>query len=315
MLLPLLFILISLILLYFGALWLIKGSSSLALKAGISPMVAGLTLVAFGSSSPALIVSVRAAISGHGNIVIGNVMGSNLFNIFIILGISALIAPLKIKTQLLKFDISVLVLITIGFMLLFADRQINRVEGWILLFVLILYTILNIIFAHREKSTDLYEEFEESIPGQKNKWYCSAGMVLLGIGLLIAGSELLVNAALAIAGSLGVGETIISLTIIAAGTSISLLTSSILAIIKKKYTIAIGSIIGSSIFNLLGIIGVTSFIRPLSAMAISNIDLYVMIGTTILLFQFFRTKYIMKRDDGIFMIGMYLIYLYYLWPK
>ena len=315
MLLSVFYVLASLVLLYFGASWLVKGSSSLALKAGVSPLVAGLTVVAFGTSSPELVVSVNAAISGHGNIAIGNVVGSNLFNICIILGISALVTPLKIKLQLLKIDIPVLIITTIGFMLLFADRHISRFEGFILISGIVLYTLMSIILARREKSTEVQEEFNKSVTDQKTKWYWSAGLILLGLSVLIAGSELLVKGAVAIARSLGVGETIISLTIIAAGTSMPELASSIVATIQKEYDIAIGNIIGSNIFNILGIIGISSVINPLSAMAISNIDLYVMLGVTLLLLPFFRSSYTLKRDEGIFMIGIYLIYLYYLWPK
>jgi len=315
MLISVLYILISLLLLYFGANWLVKGSSSLALKAGVSPLVAGLTVVAFGTSSPELVVSVNAAISGHGNMAIGNVVGSNLFNICIILGISALVAPLKIKMQLLKIDIPVLILTTIGFMLLFADRHISRFEGVVLVSGIVLYTIMNIILARREKNIEVLAEFQESVTDPKLKWYWSAGLILIGLGLLIAGSELLVKGAVVIARSLGVGETIISLTIIAAGTSMPELASSIVATIKKEYDIAIGNIIGSNIFNILGIIGISSLVKPLSAIAISNIDLYAMLGVTLLLLPFFRTHYTLKRDEGFFMIALYGMYLFYLWPK
>ena len=315
MLISVLYILISLLLLYFGANWLVKGSSSLALRAGVSPLVAGLTVVAFGTSSPELVVSVNAAISGHGNMAIGNVVGSNLFNICIILGISALVAPLKIKMQLLKIDIPVLILTTIGFMLLFADRHISRFEGVVLVSGIVLYTIMNIILARREKNIEVLAEFQESVTDPKLKWYWSAGLILIGLGLLIAGSELLVKGAVVIARSLGVGETIISLTIIAAGTSMPELASSIVATIKKEYDIAIGNIIGSNIFNILGIIGISSLVKPLSAIAISNIDLYAMLGVTLLLLPFFRTHYTLKRDEGFFMIALYGMYLFYLWPK
>jgi len=315
MLLSIIYVLVSLVILYFGALWLVKGSSSLALKAGVLPLVAGLTVVAFGTSSPEMVVSINSTLSGLGNIAIGNVIGSNLFNICVILGVSALISPLKIKIQLLKIDIPVLIISTIGFMLLFADRQISRFEGGIFVSGIILYTVLNIILARREKSTEVKAMFEQSIADQKIKWYWSVGLVLLGIGVLVAGSELLVIGAVAIARSLGVGETIIGLTIIAAGTSLPELASSIVATMKKEYDIAIGNIIGSNIFNILAIVGISSVVRPLSAIAISNIDLYVMLGATLLLLPFFRTNYTLKRDEGIFMIGIYLIYMYYLWPK
>ena len=315
MLLPFAFILISIILLYFGTSWLIKGSSSLALKAGVSSLVAGLSFAAFGNSSPELAVSVNAALSGHGNIAIGNVIGSNLFNICMILGISAIVAPLKIRMQLLKIDIPALILSATGFILVFVDRQISRSEGVILLLCLVLYLLFKIILARRKQSAELHTEFGNSISNQKMKWYWAVGMLVLGIAILVVGSELLVKGAVAIARSLEVGETIIGLTVIAAATSMPLLFFSVVATVRKKYDLAIGNVIGASIFNILGTIGISAVIHPLSALAISNIDLFIMIGVTLLLLQFLRSKYILKRDDGIFMIVMYLIYLYYLWPK
>ncbi len=315
MLISVIYILASLVLLYFGANWLVKGSSSLAIKAGISPLVAGLTVVAFGTSSPELVVGVNTAIAGQGNIAIGNVVGSNLFNICVILGISSLLAPLKIKMQLLKIDIPVLIITTVGFMLLFSDRHISRFEGIILVSGLAIYTFLNIYLARREKNHEVLDEFQESVAVGNNKWYISLGMVLAGIGILVAGSELLVKGAVDIARALGVGETIIGLTIIAAGTSLPELASSVVATMKKEYDIAIGNIVGSNIFNILGILGLSAIINPLSAIAISNIDLYAMLGVTLLLLPFFRTQYTLKRDEGIFMIVVYLVYIYFLWPK
>lgn len=315
MLLSLTFVLIALFLLYFGASWLVKGSSALAMKAGVSPLVAGLTVVAFGTSSPELVVGINTAISGHGNIAIGNVVGSNIFNICIILGISSIISPMNIKMQFLKIDILVLIITTLIFMFFFSDRQISRIEGSILLLGIFLYTILNIALARREKSKEVFDEFDKSIPKSNMQWHFSAGMMVIGIGVLVAGSELLVKGAVEIARSLGVGETIISLTIIAAGTSLPELASSVVATMKKEYDIAIGNIIGSNIFNILGITGISSVINPLSALAISNIDLYIMLGVTLLLLPFFKSKYTMTRDEGIFMVVLYLVYLYYLWPK
>jgi cation:H+ antiporter len=285
------------------------------LKAGISPLIAGLTIVAFGNSSSELVVSVHATIAGHGNIAIGNLIGSTLFNIFMILGISAVVAPLKVRMKLFKIEIPVLILSATVFMLFFADRQISRSEGGILLFGLILYIILKITLVRREKSAAIHAGFENSMTVQKMKLYRAVGMVVFGIALLIAGSELLIKSAIAIARSLEVGETIIGLTIIAAVSSIPLLVFSIVASIRKEYDLAIGNVIGASIINVLGTIGISALIDPLSALAISNIDLYVMIGGTLLLLQFFRSRFVMKRDDGIFMIVMYVVYLYYLWPK
>ena len=315
MFISIIYILIALVLLYFGANWLVKGSSSLAIKAGISPLVAGLTVVAFGTSSPELVVGVNTAIAGQGYITIGNIIGSNIFNICIILGISALVSPMKVKMQLIKLDIPILIAVSLGFFLLFSDRHISRIEGMILIGGIIAYTIINIRIARREKSIVVLDEFEKSVTGSNVKWYISTGMILTGIALLVAGSELLVKGAVEIARKLGVGETIIGITIIAAGTSLPELASSILATIRKEYDIAIGNVIGSNIFNILSITGISATINPLSAIAISNIDLFVMVGVTLLLLPFFRTHYTLKRDEGLFMVAIYGIYMYYLWPK
>jgi len=315
MLISSLLLVLSLAFLYFGASWLVKGSVMLAVRAGVTPIIASLTIVAFGTSSPGLVVSINAAISGHGNIVIGNVLGSNLFNILVILGVSAIISPLKIKMQLLKIDIPILIISTLLFMIFFADRHISRMEGGVLFTGFIIYKFVRIRLAKREKSPEVSQQFSESIPNGKLKWYWAIGLAILGIALLVTGSELLIKGAIDIARKLGIGETIIGITIIAAGTSLPVLASSVVATMKKEYDIAIGNILGSCIFNILFITGISSMAQTVSTIAISNIDLYVMLGATLLLLPFFRTHYTLKRDEGIFMIGMYLIYIYYLVPK
>lgn len=315
MLLSVLYILVSIVLLYFGANWLVRGSSDLALKAGVSPLVAGLTVVAFGTSSPGLVFGINAVLAGHGNMAIGNALGNILFNICMILGISSLVSPLMVKMRLLKIHIPTLIAAILGFILLFGDRQISQSEGFILVTAFLIYTAANIYLARQEKNFEVLQEFSSSVTKSQKQWYWATGMIVLGIGILVAGSELLVKGAVEIAHKLGVGETIISFTIIAAGTSIPLLVSSIIAIIHKKIDLAIGNIIGSSIFNILGIIGVSAVIHPLETIILSNIDLFAMFGMTLFLLPFFRKKYILKRDEGIFMIGLYLIYVYYLWPK
>jgi len=315
MLLSIVFILLSLVLLYYGAEWLVKGSSLVALQHGISPLVVGLTIVAFGTSSPELFVSMSAAIEGKGGIAIGNALGSNLFNICIILSIAALVSPLKIKLQLLKFDIPVVTGSTLLFILLFTDRTLQRWEGMLLFVFLIAYVLLNLYFAKKEKKTEILQEFKDEMPETGKKWYIIAGLILAGLALLIGGSRLLVMGATEIARSLGVGETIIGLTIVAAGTSMPELATSALAAFRKEYDIAVGNVIGSNIFNILGILGISSLVKPISALAISNIDLVVLVLATLVLYPFFKTRYTLKRDEAIFLILIYCIYLYYLWPK
>ncbi len=315
MIVSILYIIIAIALLYFGAKWLVNGSSVLALKAGVSPLVAGLTVVAFGTSSPELVVSLNAAASNQGNMAIGNIIGSNIFNIAVILGISALFANLKAKLQLLKFDIPFLTAVTILFFILFSDRHLSRLEGLIFLLILTFYILFTIYTSRKEKNQEVLHEYEEIAPLTQKKWYLTIGLILAGLAFLVGGSELLIMGSVDIAQTLGVSETIISITILAAGTSLPELASSIVATMKKEYDIAIGNVIGSNIFNILGIAGISSLVKPLNAIAISNINLYIMIGITFLLYPFLRSHYSLKRDEGIFMILIYLAYIYYLWPK
>lgn len=315
MIVSILYIIIAIALLYFGAKWLVNGSSVLALKAGVSPLVAGLTVVAFGTSSPELVVSLNAAASNQGNMAIGNIIGSNIFNIAIILGISSLFANLKVKLQLLKFDIPIVTAVTILFFIIFSDRHMSRLEGLIFLLILTLYIWFTIYKSRKEKNEEVLQEYEEIMPPTQKKWYLTIGLILAGLALLVGGSELLIMGSVDIAQTLGVSDTIISITILAAGTSLPELASSIVATMKKEYDIAIGNVIGSNIFNILGIAGISSIVKPMNAIAISNINLYIMTGITLLLYPFLRSHYALKRDEGFFMILIYLAYIYYLWPK
>ncbi len=315
MIVSILFILCAMVLYCFGTYLLVKGSSAIALQAGISPIVAGLTIVAFGTCSPGLVVSILANIAGKGNIVIGSVIGSNFFNIGIILGIAALVSPLKIKMQLLKRNILILILATFGFILLFNDRHISRGEGLMLLSGILIYTILTIYFARKEKSREVQDEFLASANKIKTKWQWSTAMILAGIGILVAGSESLLKGAVDLSRMLGAGNTIIGFTVIAAVSGMPALIFSVVATKRKQYDIALGNIIGAGVFNILGTTGISAIIGPLSAIAVSNIDLYVMIGVVLLLLQFFRANQTLKREDGYFMAGIYFMYIYYLWPK
>lgn len=315
MTLSILYIPVAIILYYFGANWLIKGSSAIALRSGISPLVVGLIIVAFGSSAPALAVSMSAATINQGNMAIGNIIGSSLFNICIILGISSIISPLRVKLQLLKIDIPILSAVTILFFVLFHDRHISRFEGFICLALLAIYILVNIFFSRKERTIEVLDEFAGSIIDSKKKYYFLVGQIIIGIVLLVIGSQLLIQGSVTIAHAIGVGETIISITIIAASASLPVLISSVIATMKKQNDIAIGNVIGSNIFILLGTTGLSSIIKPINALIISNIDLFFLVGISLLLFPFLRSKYTLKREDGIFMILIYMVYIYYLWPK
>lgn len=306
-------LLLSLAILYFGADFLVKGSSSLALKAGIPPLIVGLTVVSLGTSSPELVVSIKAALSGQSEIAAGNVIGSNIFNIGMILGICALVAPLYITRSIIKQDMPFMIFGAILLPFFFMDGTITRWESGLFCLGAIVYTLLLVRNAQKEKKSNLEnpdKEIKESKP--KTNWMLDTFFVLLGLGLLIGGSSLLVDNATKIARLLGMSEAVIGLTIVAAGTGTPELATSIVATLKGNKDIAIGNVVGSNIYNVLLVLGISSMIKPISTTGISPVDTYVMLGFSLLLLPLMRTGYVLKRWEGGLMLCLYIIYLFYL---
>lgn len=314
MLTDLLLIIASLIMLYFGASWLVNGAASLAVRLGITPLVIGLTVVAFGTSTPELIVSIQAALEGNGSISIGNVVGSNIFNIGAILGLAALFYPIKVKAQVLRFDIPIMLFTAVLFLLLFLDHQISRLEGSVFVVGIIAYTVFNIRKSMQEGQQEILEEFQEVAPQTSRHW--AVDVLLIGIGLLVLifGSDLLVDGAVSLAKRFGISEAVIGLTIVAAGTSMPELATSVVAALKKQSDIAVGNVVGSNIYNILAILGVSSIITPIQAPDIALTDGLVMVGISVLLIPLMRTGYAIKRWEGGILLLIYVGYLYSLLP-
>jgi cation:H+ antiporter len=306
------YIIISLVALYFGANWLVKGASSLAERLGVSTLVVGLTVVAFGTSTPEMIVSAQASVKGLGGISIGNVVGSNIGNIGIILGLSALIFPLRANLQLIRFDTPVMILTAILFTLLFLDHKLVRLEGILFLALVVGYTVFNVIKSRQEHKKTVLKEFEEGMPKITRHWGIDIFFILLGLGVLIVGSRFLVKGAVDLARLIGMSEAVIGLTIVAIGTSMPELATSVVAAVKKQPDIAIGNVIGSNIFNILGILGIASVIKPISAPDISIVDTLVMIGFSILLLPLIKTGFTLKRWEGGLFLALYIAYIVYL---
>lgn len=301
--------------LFIGAEGLVRGSSSLALRLGISPLVVGLTVVAFATSGPELVVSVKAAIEGNPGIVVGNVVGSNICNIALILGVAALISPIQIKTQVVRREIPILIIITLIFLLLFVllDFTISRITGALFVIGIIAYIIFGYKYALNEKNSQgLSKEFEESIPKTAYNIWQIILLMIFGFGLLILGSNLFVDGAVAIAVKLGVSQAVIGLTIVALGTSLPELTTSIVASFKNENDIAIGNAVGSNVFNILSILGISSIIRPISDSGVTLIDLSIMMFFTILILPLSKSKFTLRRWEGAILFGGYIAYIIYL---
>ena len=303
-------LILSLFALYIGAGWLVKGSSELALKAKISNLVIGLTIVAFGTSAPELVVSLNATLSGQGDISVGNIIGSNIFNIAAILGISAVIQPLQAKRQLTRLDIPILIVATVVFTLLFWNGTLGRLEGCLFLAGIILYTIFSLYYSrkHEKKVEELAGELEK----QPEAWYKDVMYIVGGLVILIFASNLLVNNAVSIAQELGVSEAVIGLTIVAAGTRLPELATSVVSALKKNPDIAIGNIVGSNLFNILAIAGTSSMVKPIVAKNVNYVDLLVMLGLTLLLLPLVKSGQKISRAEGWALIVVYLCYLAWL---
>lgn len=310
-----LWIIASLVLLYFGAEGLVRGSASLALRLGLTPLVVGLTVVAMGTSMPEVMVSVKATLAGRGDLAVGNVVGSNLFNIGVILALTALLAPVKVQFQLIKIDLPIMVAVSLGMVALLWDGAVGRLEGAVLFGGLIAYIAGNIWLARRTATKEVEKEFQEGVPAQSGSVFMDVVFILGGLGVLALGARLLTDNSVALARSFGVSEAVIGLTIVAAGTSVPELAASIVAALKKEPDIALGNVIGSNIFNILGILGIASLVAPLTAPDISRFDLWSMVAIAAALIPILWSGLRVTRLEGAALFAAYCGYIYFLWPK
>lgn len=305
----------SLVLLYLGAAWLVRGSASLALRLGLTPLIVGLTVVAYGTSMPELIVSSKAALAHQGDIAVGNVVGSNIFNIGVILGLTALLCPLRVQSQLVKLDTPIMIGVSLLLLAMFWDAHISRPEAAVLFAGIVVYTIANIRLARKHAAAEIMSEFDASVPRPSKHWRLDLLFILLGLVVLVIGSRLLVAGSVNLARAWGLSEAVIGLTIVAAGTSMPELATSIVAAWKKQADIALGNIVGSNIYNILCILGFSGLLAPIDGPGIKALDLGVMFGTSAILLPIMWTGYRLQRWEGGLLLLVYCGYVALLWPK
>lgn len=315
MLLNIFFLIVGLVLLTAGAEGLVRGSASLAIRVGIAPLIIGLTIVAFGTSTPELVVSLVASFNNQGDIAVGNVVGSNIFNVGIILGLTALICPVKVSLQIIKQDGPIMIAVSILSLILITKGIVSRLMGITLLTTLVAYIGYIVLMAKRGASSEIEQQFQDGVPPRKKSLYRDLMFIGGGLLLLVVGSRLLVESATVIARLVGISEAVIGLTIIAAGTSMPELATSIVAAIRRQPDIAVGNVVGSNIFNILGILGVASIVKPLSARGITDFDLWVMVAFAIALLPLLYTKLKLQRWEGVLLFSGYIAYLWVLWPS
>lgn len=306
----------GLIFLVVGGEFLVRGASQLAGALGIAPIVIGLTVVAFGTSTPELAVSLDAAFSGNADIAIANVVGSNIFNVLFILGVSALISPLVIHSQMIKREVPIMIGVSFLIYIFALNGVIGRIEGLVLFAGIITYTSWLVIEARKNKNenqelkTESEKEYSEKPSGAKGI-LASIGFVVVGLGVVMSGADWLVDGAVQMAKSLGVSDTVIGLTIVAAGTSLPEVVASIMATIKGERDIAVGNVVGSNIYNILAIVGLSSAIVPGGLNvneAMLRLDFPVMLAVAAICYPFFRTGSQLSRKEGAFFLGSYIAY-------
>ncbi len=329
MFLDILLCVIGFALLYYGAEWLVKGASDLAGSLGVSPIVIGLTVVAFGTSAPELVVSVLSSIEGKSMIAVGNVVGSNICNIALVLGISALFQPITADPSVIRRDIPLMLGISLYLLVLSLNSTIGRVEGVTLFTGVILYTCFNYFVAMKkpQPATGMCTagmcEAEtpcvavDPAPAKTDSRIKQIILVIVGIAGVVVGADFVVDSAVRIMTVLGVGEKFIGLTIVAFGTSLPELATSVVAAMRKEMDISIGNLVGSNVFNILSVIGAASIVRPIpipGGFVESGliIDYGVMMLTSALPWVFMRRSNTISRTGGATLLCCYILYLVYL---
>jgi cation:H+ antiporter len=302
-----------LLLLLVGAHALINGAAALARRWGMSPLVVGLTVVAGGTSSPELFVVTSAALEGRDGISLGNVLGANSLNIGLILGLTALIRPLHAQLQLIRFDVPIMLLATLVVAAFLADGDLGRVKGAVLIAALVGYLAFTVVMARRERSDRVREEFAAQIPGPLASLVGELGMIVLGLAALALGAQGLISGAVTVAGAMGVSDSVIGITVVAAGTTMPELITCMVAALKRESDIAIGNVIGSNIFNLLGVLGLAGVLAPISAAGVMPAELWGAVALAALSLPVMWRGMIVTRMEGALLVATYLVYVTLVW--
>jgi cation:H+ antiporter len=303
-----------------GAELLVRGASKLAFSFGISPLVVGLTIVAFGTSAPEMAVSANAVLGGQNDIAIGNVVGSNIFNVLFILGLAALITPLVVNIQLIRQEVPIMLGASLLLLIFALDGSIGMVDGGVLFGLVLAYTVFLIVQSRNETQAAVDEYAAEFKPAEKGGWDerlpVQIGLIIIGLAVLVLGAHWLVTSAVIFAKALGVSDVVIALTIVAAGTSLPEVATSVIAAIKGERDIAVGNVVGSCTFNLLGVVGLAGMVSGSAGLVIPGsvmqFDIWVMLAVALACLPVFITGREIARWEGGIFLGCYVAYVTYL---
>jgi cation:H+ antiporter len=298
---------IALALLYLGGELLVRGAATLATRLGLSPLAIGLTVVAFGTSAPELVVSVDAALSGAQDISVGNVVGSNIANIALVLGIAGLLRPTVVQAKVVRIDLPLMVAVSFGLVGVLADGVASRLEGGLLVGGLAAYLAFT-LWEARRAAAPVQAEFARTTPSSPRSAGASGLVATAGLALLVVGARVLVTSAIDLATLIGVGEAAVGLTIVAVGTSLPELTTALVATLRGHGDIAVGNAVGSNIFNVLGILGLTAMLHPLEPTGVTRFDLGVMAGLACVLSVVLFVRPRLGRLEGGLLVAFFVLY-------
>lgn len=299
------------VLLYLGGEWLVRGAGDLALRLGMSPFLVGMTVVAFATSSPELAVSLDAALRGVHGVAVGNVVGSNICNIALVMGLAATIRPIEVEARVIAVDVPLLIVATAGMAFVLWNGHISRLEGMLLVVGLVIFIWQNVRLARKERAR-VREEFEHAAPKPGKSPWSDFALVGAGIVALVGGGYFFVRGAILLAELLNVAPAIISLSVVALGTSLPELATSLVATLRREDDITAGNVIGSNFFNILAILGITALIQPLDRAGVTLVDLGVMVGVTILLLPLMFSRRRIGRGEGVLLLMIYVGYIWWL---
>lgn len=310
MLPTLLSVIVGLVLLAVGAEGLVRGSTSIALRLGVTPLVIGLTVVAFGTGSPELTVSVESAYRGDSGLALGNVVGSNISNIALILGLSAIARPMHVRSKLIRREMPLMIAVTLLLCLLLWDGALGRLDGLLLVAGSVAYTAFAYVSARRDRSAEVAAEFDAGMKELSRPVWLDTTFVVAGFVALLVGSKLLLGGATVVAESFGVSQVVIGLTIVAVGTSLPELATSVVAAVRGEADVAFGNVIGSNILNILCILGVAALIRPFEVQGLRPLDLGALVGSAVLLLPLMWRGSVLNRWEGAILLVGYAAYMY-----
>ena len=287
---------------------MVKGGAALALRLGLNALVVGLTVIAYGTSSPEMVVSVSASLQDNGAIAIGNVVGSNICNIALILGVCALVSPLSASAQIIRREIPIMIGVSVLLAAMLWDEQLSRLEGGVLFAGIVVYTVLTVREARAETKGKAEQEYGEDFPAGSMGLGKSVLLVVAGLGVLVVASQLFVGGAVVLAKSWGVTEAVIGLTVVAVGTSMPEFATSLVAAVRGHGDVAIGIVVGSNIFNVLGILGIAALINPIDTSGLSRVDLATMVVAALAMLPAARSGGVISRLEGAVLLFAYFGY-------